>query len=75
MLQVMMKKMIAERKKEEREVKNKPNPVLVHQLELKRKKRNLAINKRMLLKSNQLKEETRCLAKKSSSKRCSNREF
>ena len=74
MLQVMMKRMIAERKKEEREVKNKPNPVLVHQLELKRKKRNLANNKKMLLKNNQSKEETRCLAKKSSSKHCSNLE-
>jgi len=65
---------MAERKKEEKEVKNKHKPVLVHQLELKRKKRNLANNKKMLLKNNQSKEETRCLAKKSSSKHCSNPE-
>ena len=74
MLQVMTKKMMAERKKEGKEEKNKHKPVLVHQLELKRKKRNLANNKRMLLKSNQSREETRCSAKKSSSRHCSNRE-
>ena len=71
----MTKKMTTERKKEEKAVKNKPKPVLVHQQELKRKKKNQANNKRMQLKSNQSKEEIRCLAKKSSSKHCSNGEF
>lgn len=69
MLQVMKTKMTTERKKDPREVKNKLKPVPVHQLESKRKKKNLANNKKMLLKSNHLKKETPCSAKKNSSKR------